>query len=276
MTSLSLTAISFPLITDKKILRTDYVLCGAAYSRRNQMSKKKKIIIIIPILLAVIAGSVFLYLYSQGLSGLMAKIEIKPDTIKLACVGDSVTYGHGINNWTKNTYPAVLGDILGDGYSVLNLGNSGTTVQNDGDQPYTNTKQYQVSLECEADIIVLMLGSNDSKPQNWKSAEAFRKAYSELLDTYLETGAKVYVCTSPEAFYANEKDSTLTSFDICPAVVDEIAVITREIAEEKGVEIIDIHALTEGRPELFLSDCVHPDNSGAKAIAEAVYAAISH
>lgn len=245
-----------------------------------------KIVIISASVIVLVAGvTAFAYLYTHGLSGMMAKIETKPDTIKIACVGDSVTYGHGISNWSENTYPAVLGRLLGDGYSVMNFGNSGTTVQDDGDQPYTATKQYQRSFETEPDIVVLMLGSNDSKPKNWKGADAFAKAYTKLLDKYISTGAAVYICTPPEAYYKdnsvdgmsslyiNSADA-LTSFDINPSVVDEIAEITKSIAAEKGLELIDIHALTESHPEYFLSDCVHPNNTGATAIAKSVKSVI--
>ena len=48
------------------------------------------------------------------------------DTIKVACVGDSVTYGHGISNWPKNNHPFILGSILGDEYTVNNYGKAGT------------------------------------------------------------------------------------------------------------------------------------------------------
>lgn len=233
------------------------------------MSKTKKALIIIPVALAVVAVSAFAYLYTHGLSGMMPKVEIKDSTIKVACVGDSVTYGHGIKNWNKNTYPAVLGSLLGDKYSVVNYGNSGTTVQNDADQPYTATKQYSLSLESKPDIVIFMLGSNDSKPKNWKDGETFKAAYIELLDKYIETGAKVYIATSPEAYYAKEGND-LTSFEIAPKVVDEIAAIQKEVAKEKGIEVIDIHALTENSVDYFLSDCVHPNIEGAKAIAQTV------
>ena len=33
-------------------------------------------------------------------------------TIKVACVGDSVTYGYGIENTEENSYPAQLQQLL--------------------------------------------------------------------------------------------------------------------------------------------------------------------
>lgn len=36
-----------------------------------------------------------------------------------------------------------------------------------GDLPYWNEIQYEIALKSCADIIILMLGTNDSKIQNW-------------------------------------------------------------------------------------------------------------
>ena len=39
---------------------------------------------------------------------------------------------------------------------------------------------------------------------------------------------------------------------------------------EAKVKIIDVHALTEAHPEWFEKDGIHPNNDGARAIAELV------
>ena len=67
--------------------------------------------------------------------------------IKIACVGDSVTYGYGIENRKKDTYPAVLQNMLGANYKVRNFGVSGHCVQDSSDRPYANTKTYAKSLK---------------------------------------------------------------------------------------------------------------------------------
>ena len=59
--------------------------------------------------------------------------ELKDCQIKVACIGDSITYGHGIKNWPKNNYPAILQQLLGDGYHVQNFGVSGQEVQDNSD-----------------------------------------------------------------------------------------------------------------------------------------------
>lgn len=65
--------------------------------------------------------------------------------VKVACVGNSITYGAGISNRDKNSYPAQLQYYLGDGYEVHNFGSNGATAQSDGDYPYIRTAVYNES-----------------------------------------------------------------------------------------------------------------------------------
>lgn len=232
----------------------------------------KKIIPIAFVIAFIICG-IYGYLYSTGLSGQhVYEVPLEGD-VKIACVGDSVTYGHGISGWVSNNYPKVLDNLLGDGYCVNNYGNSGSTVQGSGDQPYITYSEYEESLEFDADIIIFMMGSNDSKPENWKGEAAFRQQYLQRLAEYKENNpdVRIILCTPPTALYPEGTTEGLTNYDINPAVVEEIAEIVRSIAAEEGYELIDINDLTEDRRDYFLTDNVHPNNAGARAIAEAIY-----
>ena len=65
--------------------------------------------------LFIVGGvGVFAYLYNQGLSGLYINTQPKDGQIKVACVGDSITYGHSVSNWKENNYPKVLQELLGE------------------------------------------------------------------------------------------------------------------------------------------------------------------
>ncbi len=75
---------------------------------------------IILIMFALLIGCGFAYLYFNGMSGMTNTTEAKEGQIRIACVGDSTTYGHGITGWPKNTYPAILQNLLGEGYHVNN------------------------------------------------------------------------------------------------------------------------------------------------------------
>lgn len=242
-----------------------------------KMRNKNKGIKIIAIILAtilVLGIGGFSFLFLNGLSGLHIRTKAQDGQIKVACVGDSITYGHGVTPWHKNNYPAVLQNLLGDDYNVQNFGESGTTVQKDGDQPYWETKVYTESHEYNADILIFMLGSNDSKPENWTDAETFKKDYLALLDTYItdDNSPKIYLGIPAKAFYEDENQtSELTSYDIQGDIVEEIGEIIKEIAAERGYKYVDIYELTSQHPEWFAKDNIHPNSDGAKAIAEEFY-----
>lgn len=239
----------------------------------EQKMKALKRALTIALILALILGGIFGYLYLNGLSGQHSYDEPEDGDLRIACVGDSVTYGYGVSGWLENNYPKQLDTLLGEGYCVNNYGHSGATVQNTGDQPYTTYSEYPTSLEYGADIIIFMMGSNDSKPENWKGADAFRAEYLARLAEYKENNAdaRIILATPPKAFYPDGNTEGLTNYDIDPAIVDEIAEIVRDIAADEGYELIDINALTDGHPELFLSDNVHPNKDGAAFLAETFY-----
>ena len=237
------------------------------------MKKVLRVLSIILLALVMIVAAGFAYLYFNGMSGMSNTTDAKDGQIRIACAGDSTTYGHGISGWPKNNYPAVLQKLLGDAYHVNNYGVSSFAVQEDADRSYRTLPHYQESLSYDADYVVFMMGSNDSKPENWKGAEAFREDLLTLLDSYGD--AEILLCTLPAAVFPEGQSEGVTNHDIQPLIVDEIAQITREVAAERGYTLIDIHALTAQHPQWFEKDGVHPGNEGAAAIAQEVYAVIS-
>ena len=71
---------------------------------------KKKVLMIIGAVVFLLVAVVvigFHYLYDNGLSGQYANTDVKEGQIKVACVGDSITYGHGVENWEENNLSAV-------------------------------------------------------------------------------------------------------------------------------------------------------------------------
>lgn len=230
-------------------------------------------ILIVLLVLTALATAGYCYLYNHGLSGKSPEVDLPRDNqIKVACVGDSITYGHGIKDWEKNNYPTILQNLLGETYHVQNFGVSGRAVQDDSDQPYRSVQQYQNSLAYHADVVVFMMGSNDTKPENWQGADKFRASLCSLLDSYAD--AQIILCTPAACFFTEKYTGPTTSHDLQPAVAEEIAGIVREVAAERNHILVDIHALTEENPQWFTADGVHPDNDGAAAIANAIYQAI--
>lgn len=188
--------------------------------------------------------------------------------IKIACVGDSITFGCTVCNWRRNNYPAVLGGLLGEAYCVNNFGYTNRTAIKTADYPYTKEKLYQQSLDFNPDIVFIMLGSNDSKENNWNK-EKFVKDYIEIINSYLElqSSPDVYVLVPPPLFEVRGKvmwqlRKDVMAVEICPAV--------KQIAEKTGAKCIDMYGVFENKKELF-SDGVHPNAKGSKLFAQTVY-----
>ena len=249
--------------------------------QQDQRKKLIKVTLITFVVFACMMLGGYTYMYNNGLSGKYANTQPKEGQIKVACIGDSITYGHGISDWKNNNYPAQLQDLLGEDYHVANFGSSGACVNPDGDQPYVNREVYQTVLDYDADIIVFMMGTNDSKAENWVDVAGFLEDYDALLGSLMEgeTAPKVYVGLCSKAFYTEDADKLtgVAGYDIQPAVVDEIAdaISLHAVTSGFAMEVIDIHTLTEAHPEWFETDGIHPNNDGAKAIAKAVADAIS-
>lgn len=199
----------------------------------------------------------------------------KVNGIKVACVGDSITYGLGVEGWAKNQYPQVLQRLFGDGYKVVNFGVSRTTAMASGDIPYVKQTQYEQSLSYQPDIVVLMFGTNDSKTNNWQGKEEFKTQYKELVDSYfnLDSSPNMYLCTPAMPYVLSEGKGELY-FDMQSQVVAEVADIVKEVAAEQMLPCIDIRKATSNHPEWFKIDGIHPNAEGALHIAETIHMAI--
>jgi len=185
---------------------------------------------------------------------------------RVACVGDSITEGYGLATPGQEAYPAQLGALLGADYAVRNFGVSGTTARKQGDKPYWNQAAYTQSTTFDPSVVLIMLGTNDAKPQNWDEA-AFAADYTALVEVYRDLGARVLVATPPRVF-ANG------AFDISPSTVaNELTPLVRELAPQIGAELVEVFIATEDHAEWF-PDTVHPSREGAAAIASAFATAI--
>lgn len=197
-----------------------------------------------------------------------------PSQTRIACVGDSITYGATIRDKSHDSYPAQLGTILGRKYSVKNFGASGYTLQESCDRPYTSHKRYRKSLDFKPDVVLIMLGTNDTKPYNWISTEAFQDDYRQLILSYQELPSRPDVILMTPASVFPENFNPAKPYKIRAGVAGEAAKAVRELAKELGLSFIDIHEVTASHPEFFLQDGVHPNELGAKAIARTVYEAL--
>lgn len=204
-------------------------------------------------------------LISCSLSGMGQRL------IKIACVGNSITYGEGMCNRENYSYPAQLQYWLGGDYEVKNFGVSGATMLREGDKPYWEQSEYQQGKDYQPDIIIIKLGTNDSKPQNWKFASDFESDYLKMLDNYLALKSRPRVMLAlPVPVFTEEK------WGINQAIVrDQILPIVKRIGAKRHCDVIDLYTPLEDFGQYF-PDQIHPDPLGAELIVKEIYLKLFH
>lgn len=188
------------------------------------------------------------------------------DKIRIACVGNSITYGYGLENREIESYPAVLQRLLGDGYEVENFGVSARTLLNDGDYPYMTEKKFKEALNFRPDIVTIKLGTNDSKHYNWKHRENFKRDLNSMIDKFqsLSSHPKIYLCLPVPS---EKKEWGISDSIIINGVIPYI----KEVASERKLPVVDLYsALLPYYPQVYI-DNVHPDKYGDIVIAETLY-----
>ena len=189
----------------------------------------------------------------------------------IACIGDSITFGSGVV-WTRkrDAWPYVLGRLLGEEYQVVNYGISGATMQKVSDKPY-QPDFYRAVESMETEAVILMLGTNDTKPYNWNPRE-FEEAYAETIKRLKTCTKKLFVMAPPWAFVLPGQTDVVC--DIQKQVLtEEIYPTVLRLAGEQDVQAIDLYRLTEGHQEYF-GDGLHPNQQGNRVIAEYIYGQI--
>ena len=187
---------------------------------------------------------------------------------KVACVGDSITWGFTIVNRSKYSYPAVLQQLLGDGFEVRNFGHNDAAVRFDAETPYVSKKAYRDSLAWEPDIVLLMLGTNDTKPWNWNPG-IFREDYLRVVESYLALPSHPQVVlVAPIRIF-----KTIPVMFLNPDVLEEgVRPAIRDIAAQLHLQLVDLYDLFDSAR--FCRDGVHPQRDGARLLAEALFRAV--
>jgi len=193
----------------------------------------------------------------------------RKDAVRVACIGNSITFGAGIKNRSRDSYPSVLARMLGDSYWVKNFGVSARTMLNKGDHPYMNEPAYKNALAFNPNIVVIKLGTNDSKSFNWKYKADFMKDAQTMIDAFkgLPSQPKIYLCYPSKAYLTGDGiNDDIISKEIIPMI--------KKLAKKNDLSVIDLHTAMDGMPELF-PDRIHPNEKGAQVMAKVVYQSIS-
>ena len=192
--------------------------------------------------------------------------------IRVACIGNSVTYGYGLKDPATTSYPAHLGRMLGEGYEVRNFGHSGATLLNHGHRPYTQQQAYRNAVAFAPDKAIIHLGLNDTDPRNWPNyRDEFIPDYLALIDTLraANPNVEVWVCRMTPIFHGHRRFKSGTRDWHA-----QIQTAIEEVARLAGANLIDLHEPLYHRPDLF-ADALHPNAEGAMILARTVYSAMT-
>lgn len=196
--------------------------------------------------------------------GLLSPAMAQRSVIRVACIGNSITFG----GMGEQSYPQQLGKLLGAHYSVKNFGVSGTTLLKKGDFPYWNEAAFFNAQDFKPQILILCLGTNDSKPQNWIFKDEYSGDYLAMIQVFrgLNPNVQIFACSPPPVF----KDG----YGITNSIIrDEIIPLVRQLRATAGVDSIDFYnrMLDQGT---HFPDGIHPDAAGYAVMAQIAQQAI--
>ena len=235
-----------------------------------QLKMKKYIILCI---IALLSTTLFCQQTTDNRQQTLSTETLRFSKTKVACIGNSVTYGYGHENPDSTSYPSQLAVMLGDDYEVGNFGKSGATLLRKGHRPYNEQEEFKKALEFAPDIAIIHLGLNDTDPRNWKYYKReFISDYVALIEAFekVNPDVEIYICRMTPIFHWHHRFKKGTR-DWYWEIQSTIENIAYNIAE---VKLIDLQETLYHRPDL-MPDALHPNPEGAKLIAERVYSAIT-
>jgi acyl-CoA thioesterase-1 len=189
--------------------------------------------------------------------------------VRIAFVGNSITYGAGLSNPATQSFPAQVGDLLeaefGDTCVIGNFGVSSRTMLKHGDYPIWVEPEFDRALAFKPNIVVIALGTNDTKPQNWDEfGGEFYGDYMSMIDTFrrINPFTEFFVCDPPPAFEIvwGIRDSL---------IVHDVIPLVDSVAAETGAALIDFYTALKDSVHLF-PDFIHPDVEGSAVMARTV------
>ena len=187
--------------------------------------------------------------------------------VRVACVGDSITEGFGVgHDWS---YPLQLGRMLGAKWWIVNFGATGTTMLKNGDDPYWKHGQYTNALKFNPDVVIIALGTNDTKAQNWQHKDDFTRDYRDMISSFQALPSKplIYLClAAPVTDEGN--------MGIPPTGPAETGPMIRQLANDIPCDVIDFYSALVDHPE-WQPDHIHPSPDGDFALAKAVFQALT-
>ncbi len=201
-------------------------------------------------------------------AALIAVPAAAADAVKIVCVGDSITFGDKIEKG-QPSYPQDLEKLFAGAATVVNCGHNGAAAMKASDNPYGKTREFAAAKDANPAVVVIMLGTNDSRQKDWPAhQDAYAADLKDLVETFAKLPAKpqVWLCLPPPAYS--------TRYGIRPeAIKDDIIPMVKKVAADEKIGTIDVFTALSNHPELF-ADTIHPTAAGAQVLAKTVHDAL--
>ncbi|HPC58852.1 MAG TPA: GDSL-type esterase/lipase family protein [Kiritimatiellia bacterium] len=188
--------------------------------------------------------------------------------LRVACVGDSITYGDRLDDRLRDAYPAVLNRLANGRFVAGNFGvNGATAIAGIPFRSWSATQACRDAMAFHPDVVVVMLGINDLAFPDLHNR--YPRDLRRLVERFqaLPSAPRLFLCTlTPVAADAPDAPVNRTiRGTLNPAI--------RAVAAQTGAGVIDISPVFDDRFHLF-PDGLHPDPEGAELIAQTVLQAL--
>jgi lysophospholipase L1-like esterase len=154
--------------------------------------------------------------------------------------------------------------MIGQEWEVKNFGVSGATLLKQGDRPYWKQKAFEEAKAYYPDVVIIKLGTNDTKPQNWKFKEDYVSDYTAMINEFKALPSKPFVIICfPVPAYPERwgiRDSIIKA-DLMPMI--------KKVAKQNHIELINLYKPLSNHAAWF-PDKIHPNKEGAGKIAEVI------
>jgi lysophospholipase L1-like esterase len=191
------------------------------------------------------------------------------ESTRIACIGNSITYGYLLNNTELDSYPGQLNSMLGADYNVRNFGVSSRTMLKKGDYPYWKEPEFTEALAFNPDTVIIMLGGNDTKPHNWQYKDEFITDYVAMIDTFqqLDSDPVIWICYPTPGFGGWTFADSIYTTEMIPMI--------DQVLQQRDVSLIDFHTPLIDQADFF-PDGVHPNIEGAGFMAKIVFSTLTN
>ena len=207
------------------------------------------------------------------------------EKVRVACIGDSITYGYGLADRDHDSYPAQLQKILDvklpGKCEVRNFGNSGRGIYLDSmrgaeKRGFRWMPEHKTALEWRPDVVICNLGINDNGEYikeftGGRKRGQFRNDYLALLGDYRKVNPKTrfFVWTKLSPLAEGQKFYRSLEPFLMQRDLEEVA---RSI-DAIGIDMQE--PLREKMDEVFARDKIHPGPEGSGIIAETTFKAMT-